>query len=172
MLDLLRRDIRDTNLRGDLPQGDFGEVFRSRELQQLLLNGVHQLKHNTNSHDKPVKLDKPTVQREMTSPVTLKPDHVTASGRAGSSDLELQVVVVFRGGDMYCHGEDPENLEHSERSDRDGAASGMSLSMRPRMASARQDREAARLSEMQESAMGRAEDRPQICPFDTSPIEV
>jgi hypothetical protein len=73
---------------------------------------------------------------------------------------------------MYCHGEDPQNLEHSERRNRDGAASGMSLSMRPRMASARQNGEAARLSEMQESAMGRAEGRPQICPFDTSPIEV
>jgi hypothetical protein len=73
---------------------------------------------------------------------------------------------------MYCRGEDPENFEHSERRNRDGAASGMSLSMRPRMASARQDGEAARLSELQKSEMGRAKGRPQIRPFDASPIEI
>jgi hypothetical protein len=72
---------------------------------------------------------------------------------------------------MYLRGEHPRNLEHSERRNRDGVASGMSLSMRPRVASARQDREAARLPEMQESEMGRAEGRPQICTFDDSPIE-
>ena len=73
---------------------------------------------------------------------------------------------------MYCRGEDPENIEHSERRNWNGTASGVSLSMRPRVASARQNGEAARLSEMQESEMGRAEGRPQICPFDASPIEI
>jgi hypothetical protein len=85
--------------------------------------------------------------------------------------VELQVVVVFSGDHMYCRAEDPETLDHSERRNRDGAASGMSLSMRPRVASARQDGKTARLSEMQESEMGRAEGRPQICAFDAPPIE-
>ena len=73
---------------------------------------------------------------------------------------------------MYRRGEDSRNLEHSERRNWDGTASGMSLSMRPRMASARQDGEAARLSEMQESEVGRAEGGTQICAFEPSPIEI
>jgi hypothetical protein len=92
--------------------------------------------------------------------------------RTRMASLELQVVVVFGGYQMYRYGVVPENIEHSERRDRDGAAAGMSLSMRPRMAAARQDGETARLSKMQESEMGRAKGRPQICPFDASPIEI
>jgi hypothetical protein len=72
---------------------------------------------------------------------------------------------------MYRRGEDYKNLEHSERRNRDRAASGMSLSVRPRVASARQEGEATGLSAMQESEMGCAEGRPQICTFDASPIE-
>ena len=73
---------------------------------------------------------------------------------------------------MYRHREDTRTLEHSERRHRDGAASGMSLSVRARVAPARQNGEAASLSEMQESEVGRAEGRPQICVFKASRTEI
>jgi hypothetical protein len=73
---------------------------------------------------------------------------------------------------MYRYGVDSKNIEQSERRDRDGATAGLSLQMRPRMAAARQDGETARLSKMQESEMGRAEGRPQILAFDSSPIGI
>ena len=114
----------------------------------------------------------------MCSPVILARHRLEWGDRA--TDWELQIVVVFGSDYLYRVAGFLENFEYTERTNRDGAAARLSLSMRPRVAPTRQGRKAARLSEVQEPAVGRTEGRAEISagfwrgfsPFENEPWEI